>query len=52
MNNIVNMAEEKSRVSGESPSRDQAGPILPTTTQEAEKPQAPKESLHPAFYVV
>lgn len=43
-------AEEKTRASGEQP-RDQSGSVLPTVNPEAEKPQPPKPSLHPAFYV-
>ncbi|KAI1825121.1 triose-phosphate transporter [Xylaria intraflava] len=48
------MADEKSRVSGESP-REAKGPILPTSTSDAavaEKKQAAKPVFHPALYVV
>ncbi|KAJ2992705.1 hypothetical protein NUW58_g2078 [Xylaria curta] len=48
------MADEKSRVSGESP-REAKGPLLPTSTADAavvEKPQPPKPVFHPALYVV
>ncbi|KAI5863394.1 TPT-domain-containing protein [Durotheca rogersii] len=45
------MADEKSRTSGEIPRPEQKGPILPTTNPEAEKPQPPKPTIHPAFYV-
>lgn len=46
------MADEKTRTSGEVPRPEPKGPILPTTTQEAEKPQPPKAAIHPAFYVM
>ncbi|KAK5629483.1 hypothetical protein RRF57_005198 [Xylaria bambusicola] len=48
------MADEKSRVSGESP-REAKGPLLPTSTADAaisEKAQAPKPAFHPALYVM
>ncbi|KAI0506629.1 triose-phosphate transporter [Xylaria bambusicola] len=48
------MADEKSRVSGESP-REAKGPLLPTSTADAavaEKAQAPKPAFHPALYVI
>jgi len=48
------MADEKSRVSGESP-RETKGPLLPTSTADAavaEKTQPPKPVFHPALYVV
>ncbi|KAI0154346.1 triose-phosphate transporter [Xylariaceae sp. FL1272] len=46
------MADEKERVSGESP-REAKGPLLPTTTAEAaDKAQPPKPALHPALYVI
>ncbi|KAI0485662.1 triose-phosphate transporter [Xylaria cf. heliscus] len=48
------MADEKSRVSGESP-REAKGPLLPTSTADAavaEKTQPPKPVFHPALYVV
>ncbi|KAI3327659.1 triose-phosphate transporter [Xylariaceae sp. AK1471] len=48
------MADEKSRVSGESP-REAKGPLLPTSTADAvaaEKTQPPKQVFHPALYVV
>ncbi|TPX07875.1 uncharacterized protein E0L32_010450 [Thyridium curvatum] len=41
--------DEKSRTSGESPRA--TSPVLPTVNPAAEKPQPPKDSLHPAFYV-
>ncbi|KAI0181417.1 TPT-domain-containing protein [Hypoxylon sp. FL1284] len=46
------MADEKTRTSGEVPRPEPSGPILPTTTQEADKPQPPKAVVHPAFYVI
>ncbi len=46
------MADEKTRVSGDSPRGEQDGPVLPTVNPEVEKPQAPTLSIHPAFYVV
>ncbi|KAK2768164.1 hypothetical protein FQN54_000016 [Arachnomyces sp. PD_36] len=42
--------EEKSRSSGEIPRP--AEPSLPTSVQEAEKPEPPKASFHPALYVI
>ncbi|TRX97352.1 hypothetical protein FHL15_001630 [Xylaria flabelliformis] len=48
------MADEKSRVSGESP-REAKGPLLPTSTSDAavaEKTQPAKPTFHPALYVV
>ena len=39
--------QEKARTSGESPS----APVLPTVNP-AVKPEPPKSTLHPAFYVV
>jgi hypothetical protein len=42
--------EEKTRASGDQP-REQDGPLLPTVNPEADKPQPPKPSLHPALYV-
>ncbi|KAI1376151.1 TPT-domain-containing protein [Hypoxylon crocopeplum] len=45
------MADEKSRTSGEVPRPEPKGPILPTTNPEAEKPQPPKATIHPALYV-
>ncbi|KAK4101474.1 TPT-domain-containing protein [Parathielavia hyrcaniae] len=42
--------EEKTRASGDQP-RDEDGPVLPTVNPEAEKPQPPKQGLHPALYV-
>jgi hypothetical protein len=41
--------DEKTRISGEQ-SRDQK-PVLPTVNPDAQRPQPPKQSLHPAFYV-
>ncbi|KOS22216.1 putative sugar phosphate/phosphate translocator [Escovopsis weberi] len=45
-------SEEKSRVSGEVSRGDSSSPVLPTVNPAADKPQASKFSLHPAFYVV
>ncbi|KAL2195832.1 triose-phosphate transporter family-domain-containing protein [Corynascus similis CBS 632.67] len=42
--------EEKTRASGDQP-REQNEPVLPTVNPQVEKPQPPKPSLHPAFYV-
>jgi hypothetical protein len=42
--------EEKTRASGDAP-REQNGPILPTVNTDVEKPQPPKQALHPVFYV-
>ncbi|KAL2116701.1 hypothetical protein VTJ04DRAFT_8869 [Mycothermus thermophilus] len=42
-------ADEKTRISGEQ-YRDQK-PVLPTVNPDAQRPQPPKQSLHPAFYV-
>lgn len=48
-NSKANMGEEKVRTSGET---QRAEPSLPTTTQDVEKSQPPKPSLHPAVYVM
>ncbi|KAI0395935.1 triose-phosphate transporter [Xylariaceae sp. FL0594] len=48
------MADEKSRVSGDSP-RESNGPLLPTSRADAaiaEKTQQPKPAFHPALYVI
>ncbi|KAI1112749.1 triose-phosphate transporter [Nemania sp. NC0429] len=48
------MADEKSRISGDSP-REAKGPLLPTSTADAataDKPSPPQPVFHPALYVV
>lgn len=45
--------EKKARLSGESPRASDPNPVLPTSVAPVEKaPEAPKPTLHPAFYVV
>lgn len=43
-------AEEKTRTSGEVP-RTAESSILPTVNPDAQKPEPPKSSIHPAVYV-
>ncbi|ESZ98824.1 DUF250 domain membrane protein [Sclerotinia borealis F-4128] len=45
------MTEEKARISGEV-SRSPDAPVLPTVNPAAEKSEAPKSAVHPAFYVI
>ena len=45
------MDNEKVRQSGEQERKDPAEPMLPTVNPLTEKPEAPKASLHPAFYI-
>lgn len=45
------MADEKTRVSGEIPRPEPKGPVLPIVNPEADKPQPPKSTIHPAVYV-
>lgn len=47
------MGEEKERISGEVPrSPVKNEPMLPTSNPVAERPEPPKLTLHPAFYVM
>ena len=43
---------EKERPSGESPRGEASSSLLPTVNPANEKPELPKSTLHPAFYVI